>query len=188
MSGLELQVDSAGLGRMANLFAIAGKNAPAGLARALNSTGPTARTMMARVLAPQTGLKPRVIRKALREQRASVGSLTYAIRSKGGNIRLKFFGARETRKGVSAAPWGHRRIYAGTFTKGGRFPNRVPLNRGGQVFRRAGAGRLPLELVRSGLFIPQEMVTGETAAAFYHAVERELPNRLAAEVARLLPG
>ena len=43
----------------------------------------------------------------------------------------KYFKARDTRKGVSASPWNHRRIFAGMFTKGGRFPKRMGLRLGG---------------------------------------------------------
>ena len=84
--------------------------------------GDRATPVMVRVLTKQTGLPRRTIAKALKRSRAGQA---YTIRSAGGDVSLKYFKARETQKGVSAAPWGQRRIYAGTFTKGGRFPNRV---------------------------------------------------------------
>lgn len=187
MSGLEVLLDPGTLGAMRRRFAEAGKNGPAALARAINHTGDKARTQMVRSLTTQTGLKRQVIVRALKVTRASAGGLAYRISSKGGNVHLKYFGARETRSGVSAAPWGHRTVYGGTFIKGGRFPNRVSIGKGGQVFVRTGGGRLPIKDVRSGLYIPAEMVKGETEAAFFRVAEAELPGRLMHELDRLLP-
>lgn len=192
MSSIEVRVDASALERLGNMIGAAGKMAPVGIARALNHTGDKARTQMVRTLTDQTGLKRKVIVKALQVNRAAqgggAGGLVYTIRSRGGNIRLKYFGARETRAGVSAAPWGARRVYLGTFIKGGRFPNRVSLSMGGHVFRRTGLSRLPIEGGRSGLYIPKEMVTGATAGAFFQVVQRDLPPRLVHELARILGG
>ena len=186
---LEVKVDPEQLQRIANLIGGAGKNAPAALARAINHTGDKAKTAMTRALTVQTGLQRKVIVKALRVERATGGSLAYAIRSAGGDVSLKYFGARETQTGVSAAPRGRRQVYAGTFMKGGRFPNRVTVAKlNGQVFKREGSGRTPLVKVRSGVFIPQEMVTGATAEAFNVVAERDLPDRLAHELLRVIGG
>ena len=145
MSSLVVQVNAEQLARMANVIGALGKSAPAAIARAVNHTGDKARTQMIRTLTDQTGLQRKVIVKALRVTRASgKGSLEYRIDSAGGNVSLKYFGARETRAGVSAAPWGARRVYAGTFMKGGRFPKRVPVARfNGQVFADPGASASP---------------------------------------------
>jgi hypothetical protein len=185
-AGLEVRFDPSQFGRLAALIRGAGKQAPIGLARALNYTGDRAKTPMTRQLTIQTGLSRRVIVKALRVKRATPGRLAWSADTAGGDIHLRYFKARETQKGVSAAPWGRRQIYGGTFIKGGRFPNRVALNMGGQVFVRRGRGRFPLEKPRSGLFIPAEMVKGETAAAFYQAADTVLPGRLAHELERML--
>jgi hypothetical protein len=142
------------------------KGALSGAAAALNTVGDRTRKHVAQVMPGQTGLKKRTINKALKPRRASAGSLTYRIDSEGGNIRLKYFGPRETRAGVSAAPWNMRHVYPGTFTRGGRFPARVPLKMGGHVFARAGSARLPIAVQRSGLFIPDEMVAKQAAGAF----------------------
>ncbi|HWL06738.1 MAG TPA: phage tail protein [Xanthobacteraceae bacterium] len=182
---VSIQVDTSGIDRMGNLMRAAGKQAPLAMVRAINHTGDKARTQMRRVLVKQTGLKATTINRAVKSKRA-FGSGAYEIKSRGGNVRLMFFGARETRRGVSAAPWNQRKVYAGTFTKGGLFPNRVALNTGGAVLKRRGKGRFPLQTVKSGLFIPEEMVTGDSEAAFYETVQRELPARLAHELYRVL--
>ncbi|QGY01488.1 hypothetical protein MMSR116_05910 [Methylobacterium mesophilicum SR1.6/6] len=201
MGGLFVTLDASALARLGNQIGAAGKGAPLALARAINHTGAKARTQMVRALVPQTGLKRKTIVKALRESKASAGSLTYAIKSHGGNIRLKHFGARETRQGVSAAPWGQRSVYAHTFMKAGWWPNRVTKgNWNGQVFERVGSktqtqhgtkGRGGMDrftVVRSGLFIPDEMVQGASAAAFNATAATDLPARLEHELGRILGG
>ena len=142
MAGLEVRISRGALQHLETLIREAGKKAPQALMRAINHTGDIARTRMRRELVKQTGLRLAVITKALKVKRAGVGG-AYVISSAGGNIRLKYFGARETGSGVSAAPWAHREVFAGTFIKGGRFPNRVDINKGGQVFVRTGDKRLP---------------------------------------------
>lgn len=174
------------------------------LQRALNHTGDKARTQVGRTLAKQTGLPYGVIRKALKTNKASGArqeffggpavvsanaSLSYAITSRGGDISLKYFKARETRAGVTAAPFGQRRLFARSFIKGGRFPNRVTakgLN--GHVYLRTGQGRGPLELQDSGVIIPAEMVSGASAKAFVEVVDRDLPDRVMHEIAIIAPG
>jgi hypothetical protein len=59
-------------------------------------------------------LKPKVIIAPVKANRATSGSLTYTLKSAGGNIMLKFFGASGTAKGVSAALRSQRRILSGT--------------------------------------------------------------------------
>ena len=193
--GLFVTLDASAIARLGNQIGAAGKNAPVALARAINHTGAKARTQMVRALVPQTGLKRKTIVKALRESKAGAGGLTYTIRSHGGNIRLKHFGARETRSGVSAAPWNQRSIWAHTFMKAGWWPNRVTKsNWNGQVFERIGSrgrtasGMHRFEVVRSGLFIPDEMVQGASAEAFTSAVASDLPARLEHELGRVLGG
>lgn len=171
------------------------------LQRAVNHTGEKARTKVIRALAEQTGLGYGVIKKAVRTGRAwgagadastfreGRGSLTYVLSSKGGFISLKYFKARETRAGVTAAPRGQRKLFARTFTKGGQFPNRVEASGlNGHVYLRTGAGRAPLEYQDSDVAIPAEMLQGASADAFTSTVNAELPKRVMHEINRLCPG
>lgn len=155
--------------------------------RVLNRTGDTARTGVRRTLTKQTGLKRAVIVKAVRVKRSDPATLAYTMTSKGGDIALKFFGARETRKGVSAAPFGKRKVFASTFIKGGRFPNRSGIVFRGHVMKRQGPDRVPIHVEQSGVVIPHEMVTGDTAAEFQRVVRTVMPRRMAHELRRLLP-
>lgn len=185
---LKITFDLSQFERLANLYAAAGEQAPHAVRRGLNKAGDKARTQMKRALTKQTGLKSGVIARALKTTRANYGSAAYVITSRGGDISLKHFGARETRKGVSAAPRGQRAVFAGTFIKGGLFPNRVALKMGGHVFSRTGKGRLPIEKEKSGVFIPVEMVTGATAATFYETAGRSLADDIARELLAILSG
>jgi hypothetical protein len=151
-------------------------------ARALNRTGAKAATQVVRALTVQTGLARKTIKRAVKSFRASERSLNFALKTRGGNISLRFFKARETRAGVSAAPLGKRIVVPRTFMKAGRFPNRVRFDsRGkgkgmhGNVFVRKGKARLPIEGGRSGVYIPTEMLQGQTLAAFDGLVMSDLP-------------
>jgi hypothetical protein len=182
---IDLHFNISGFKSAGEKFANAAKDAPDATRRAINHTGDKARTAMRVALVIQTGLQRKTMNKAVVSTRASSKSGgNYTIRSKGGNVRLQFFHARETRAGVSAAPWNQRQVFASTFIKGGRFPNRVALNLGGAVLIRSGKARFPLKTVKSGLFIPDEMVKGQSAQAFFTTVERDLPDRLAHELLR----
>lgn len=186
---LSLKLDTSAIKRIENALSLAAKRAPDAARRAINWTGDRARTRIAPALTTQTGLKRGTINRFMHVTRANFGALMYRITGRGGNVSLKYFGARETRKGVSAAPWGSRRVYASTFMRGGRFPHRVAApGLHGQVFARVGRGRLPIAKQKSGLFIPEEMVSGASAAAFDQAVASLLPARVEHEVAAILGG
>ncbi|WP_099864715.1 hypothetical protein [Pararhizobium haloflavum] len=156
--------------------------------RAVNRAGDQARTQVRRELARQTGLPRKVIVKAVKVSRSSWQTLDYRMTTRGGDIGLKYFKARETRKGVSAAPFGKRQVFAGTFIKGGKFPGRVPIGMGGQVFKRVGDGRFPIEKQTSGVIIPAEMVKGATVDAFRSTASRVLVERIEHEISRATKG
>ena len=155
---------------------------------AINRAGAEASKHTAEALTKQTGLPKRTAPKALRKhvRRSTPASLAYTITASGGNVRLKFFKARETRKGVSAAPWNKRQVFASTFMRAGWWPHRVTKpNWNRQVFRRTGSttkfGKDQFENVKSDLFIPTEVTIGQAAAAWRRgstivqaAVEREI--------------
>jgi hypothetical protein len=184
---LRITVDPSGFARMGNLLAAAGHNAPLALARAVNHTGAKARTAMARVLVKQTGLQYRTTQKALKQRQMWPGrSGAFVIYAAGGYIRPKFFRAREAGSGVVAFPRNRQTFYPNAFIKGGWHGPRKDLNMGGHVFRRVGKASLPIVSVKTDVLIPEEMVLGDSEKAFFAVVERDLPDRLAHELARLL--
>lgn len=169
--GLEIKIDVTKLAAFAAHLHDAKSKLPKALAQAVMKIGPEATSQMKRVLPAQTGLKFKTINKALKGRGA--GSV-YTISSEGGDIRLKFFGARETAKGVTAAPWNSRRLYPATFIRSGWWPKRGKPVAGGQVMQRMGQSKYPIKGVRSGLFIPEEMVKGNSAVVFYGTVDAKL--------------
>lgn len=153
--------------------------------RAVNRAGDMTRTAAHRALVKQTGLKSRYVLQRLKKgtRRSSWENLSYTITASGGDIPLKYFDARETRAGVSAKPFGRRQVFAHTFIKGGLFPNRKDIGRGGHVFTPHGKGwGRPFTLTESGVVFPTEMVSGESAAAWMRVGTRVLPQRLEHEI------
>jgi hypothetical protein len=169
--------DVASLQRFDNaLKALGSKKMGQAANRSVNRAGDMARTQVRRKLTRQTGLKRPTIVKAVKVSRSTPQTLVYRMSSHGGDISLRHFGTRETRAGVSAAPFGNRKIFASTFIKAGWWPNRVVKpGWNGQVFARAGASRFPIEKQKSGVIIPNEMVQDETRDAFRSTVARVLP-------------
>ncbi|MBU2533315.1 MAG: hypothetical protein KKB37_11280 [Alphaproteobacteria bacterium] len=166
-----------------------GRNdAPLIYQRALSRTGDMVWTRVVRALTGQTGLKRKLLARAVRKTKPSWTNLTYRISASGGDIGLRYFDARETRKGVSAKPFNQRRVFQSTFMKGGRFPSRVELNMGGQVWQRVGSSRLPLMRATSGVIIPAEMVKDESAEQFEAASREILPRRVLHEINRATGG
>lgn len=173
---IALHVESKEIGELATLLSQAAVQAPAAVARALNRTVSEVRTAMARALVGQTGLKYGVVRSALSTMPASAGSLVAAIVAKGGFTPLAAFGARQTKKGVSAAPWNTRRVFPGTF---------IVARYGGNVYKRIGRARFPIAKLY-GPAIPIELPRDQSRAAFETTTPRVLVKRLDHELGRLL--
>lgn len=178
-------IDAKELTRFEHLLGAMANEGPAVVSRAMNRTGDMARTQVVRALAKQTSLTVKTTRKAVGADRSSPGKLEYTLKAGGGDVSLKFFNPKETPEGVTAFVRGRRDLYEQSFLKGGSFARgRIELNMGGHAFRRDG-GRLPIDVVKSGVVIPAEMVTGETAKAFDRTVARVLPRRLDHELRRV---
>jgi len=159
------------------------------LPRIVNQVGNRAKTQVIRALTAQTGLPRKTIIKAIGNPgTARPGHLSYEMRTRGGNIRLKYLAPRETRKGVTAKPWGKRQLFAGTFMRGGRFPNRVDVPHfDGHVYRRLNRSGTKITQARSGMFIPVEMTKGATRSAFLRIAEPLLQQRVEAALNKLIP-
>ncbi|MBR9651902.1 phage tail protein [Thalassovita aquimarina] len=182
-------VDMKGLQRFDNMLGSLGAEAPKAANRAINRTGDMARTQVIKALAKQTGLPQKTIRRSVKVKRSSWSDLTYTLKSAGGDVSLKYFQKRETREGVVAnlGAGRGRELFPRTFFRGGAFPRRVDLTAfGGHVMDRMSEGRFHLKKVKSGVFIPEEMVDGATAEAFERSVEQNLPRRLDHEISRAL--
>ena len=177
-SEFNVGVDTADFQQLAATLARVGRDMAPALKRAINHTGDKARTQVVRTLAKQTGIKYGKVRQVLRTVRAGNASLTYRIAARGGFTSLKEFSARQVGGGVSAAPWGKRRVFPRAF---------ISPSLGGHVFVRVGKQRFPLHKL-FGPALPPEMVKAETKQAFEQTVASELPARVAFEVESILAG
>lgn len=180
MSTITFKWDGRGIARLtAAAEKLEGQRKTAALRRALNHTGDKTFTVVRRVLAKEMGLKQSdLARRGLTKKRANDASLMYQIVGRGGHIPLKDFASRQGAKGVSAAPWGVRRMFKATF---------IVASIGGNVFKRLGKKRLPIEKLW-GPAIPREMVREVTANAFQTTVAASLPARVEHEVRVLTDG
>jgi hypothetical protein len=161
------------------------------LAQALNEGGRAVRQATVAVETAQTGLPGDTLERAQRELPADAGSLSYTIWSEGGNVRLKYFGAREGGGGVTAHPWNRTTYYDRAFiTSGPRGRRAGSPKLGGHVYRSVGGNRRwggPISVVRSGLFIPAEMTRGQTAAVFDKGAASVLATTVVARLGAMLP-
>lgn len=180
MATIAFKWDGRGIARLtAAAEKLEGPRKLAALRRAVNHTGDKTFTVVRRVLAKEMGLtQSDLARRGLTKKRANDASLTYQIIGRGGHIPLKDFAARQGARGVSAAPWGVRRMFKSTF---------IVASIGGNVFKRIGKKRLPIEKLW-GPAIPREMVREVTATAFQTTVAANLPGRVEHEVRVLADG
>lgn len=176
------------LKRFGKQIAALNERFPKVLLQEINKVGAKAKTQVIRNLTKQTGLPRATIVKAVgNPDQARTGKLSYEMVTRGGNIRLKYLAPRETKAGVVAKPWGKRTLFAGTFMKGGRFPDRkVVAKFDGHVYRRLNTSGTKITQARSGMFIPTEMTTGATKAAFEAIAGPLLQQRVEAALTKLL--
>ena len=87
---------------------------------ALNKVGAEVVTQAKRELKEATGLKAGVVAKKIKKDKARRGDEEYSIFIKSRYLNVIEFGAKQTKKGVSANVWGKRKIYKGAFIGGGR--------------------------------------------------------------------
>lgn len=181
MATIAFKWDGRGIARLtAAAEKLEGPRKRAALRRAVNHTGDKTFTVVRRALAKEMGLTQASLaeRGLKKPRRATDARLTYEIIGKGGFIPLKEFSMRPGVRGVSAAPWGVRRMFKHTF---------VVKTLGGNVFKRLGKKRLPIEKLW-GPAVPREMVREVTANAFQTTVAANLPGRVEHEVRVLTDG
>lgn len=138
------------------LRSVSDKDAKRLFARALNRGGDQARTQVKRSLVSQTGIKYGLVNKAVQTIRAHPNKLEYTLEASGNETNLNLFGARQRKKGVSAAPWKKRRVFKSSFI--------VPAYEG-RVYIRLGPGDGQLKQL-FGPNIGREIVRGNTAKAW----------------------
>jgi hypothetical protein len=164
------------LARYGNALAALGeRQARTALSRALNHEGDKGRTQVKRALVKQTGIKYGAVDKAMATVRSTPATLTYTLKARGDETNIAWFGGLQRRKGVSAAPWNKRRIFARSFI--------VP--RFGRAFIRTSKKRLPIRPLY-GPNLARELVKDSSAAAWQSGVAN-IVARVGHEIGRMLP-
>jgi len=125
---------------------------------ALNKVGAEVVTQAKRELKDATGLKAGVVAKKIKKDKALKGDETYSIHIKSRYLNAIEFGARQTKKGVSAKIWGKRKIYRGAFIGSGR-------NSGKQLVFKKSKRKKGIEAVH-GASLPREFERQDMAKIF----------------------
>ncbi|KAB1068810.1 hypothetical protein [Methylobacterium planeticum] len=180
------------MARYGSQLAAIGPKAPIVFRDALNREGRKGRKEIRQALVRQTGLRLAVIRRAIdpRTRSASVSSLQYRMDGVGGEISLRYFSPRETRSGVKHRSPNVPSPVPHAFTKGGSFRTgrkavRPPVTTG-HVWIRKDPSKFPLHKEKSGVWIPKEMVRGESLDR-YRAIAFRLDGTVGKQIARFLP-
>ncbi len=122
--------------------------------------------------AKQTNLPRDTVTRAQVLEEAVRGRLSASIRVHGGNVRVKCFSPHEGGGGVTAQPWGRSTFYPGGFMTSGRpGARRLSPKLNGQAFiaKDPGGSRRwgrKIAGLRTGLFLPDELLKGATVQAF----------------------
>ena len=134
---------------------------------ALNKMGKEVMTQAKRELKDATGLKVGVVAKGLKKDKARRGDETYTIRIKSRYKNVIEFGARQTKKGVSAKIWNNRKIYKGAFIGSGR-------NSGKQLVFKKSRRKKGIEAVH-GASLPREFERQNMAKIFNKKIKTRFP-------------
>ena len=151
---------------------------PAAASAALNRTAQQARTQSARDLkgsvGKSLGLSVAGFKKTIKHIRARVRKLVTSLDVSGRPLPLIRFGARKTKKGVSAAPWGKRRIHKGAFIA------KMPSGHRG-VFKRTSKERLPIKELW-GPSIPKAFLHQDIQQSLKRVINTKWPGNFAHEI------
>ena len=135
---------------------------------ALNKVGAEVVTQAKRELKDATGLKAGVVAKKIKKDKARRGDETYSIHIKSRYLNVIEFGARQTKRGVSAKVWGKRKIYRGAFIGSGR-------NSGKQlVFKQAKDNPKRAEALH-GASLPREFHRQDMEKIFKKKIKTRFP-------------
>ena len=137
------------------------------LVTSLNKVGAEVVTQAKRELKDATGLKAGVVGKKIKKDKARKGDETYSIGIKSRYLNAIEFGARQTKKGVSAKIWNNRKIYKGAFIGSGR-------NSGKQLVFKKSRRKKGIEAVH-GASLPREFERQGMAKIFNKKIKTRFP-------------
>lgn len=168
-----LKFDATEIEKLGEVYARAPKEAPKLIARALNHSGRKAFTRVKRKVAREMGVKQQVAARQMTKRAAYQGRLVFDISGRGRHMTLEHFSPRQTRRGVSAKPWGKRRVFRSTFIMNGK------------VRKRKTAARFPVKALY-GPSLPKEMLRERVTREVDDSVKASLIPRVHHELNRFL--
>ena len=153
---------------MRNLRDVPRKYVQKALVTSLNKVGAEVVTQAKRELKDATGLKAGVVAKKIKKDKARRGDEEYSIFIKSRYLNVIEFGARQTKRGVSAKVWGKRKIYRGAFIGGGR-------NSGKRlVFKKRKDNPKKIKALH-GASLPREFERQDMAKIFNKKIKTRFP-------------
>jgi hypothetical protein len=173
------------------LGALGAGDAHKALARSVNRVTKTVEGRVISAVAKQSSIPRAIVARGIKTRLASPKlshgtALEGEVWSTGKPLSLKVFGAKQFQFGVRAKIWGRVERFPGAFIYAGTYKSGKPVG-GGHVFQRLTRHSNPIEM-KTGPSIPEEMVKDESERIFRETVETMLPQRIAHEIGRLLPG
>lgn len=196
MVATEIKVDGEQVVVMIKALDAAGRDVRPAIRRAFKQSFRHGRAVLARLLVPATGLKSGTIKRAI-VQVPNDENLIFKTR--GGDIRIKYLRARQNKKGATAYPFGRKTFYPSAFRireKGVVSVNdslevvRTPggFKRDGHFFQRVGKKKYGIKAVRSGVIIPEVMLSGVVSGPYFQEVAVYTQKRLLKELERSIMG
>ena len=165
---MEVKVKSNMKEALRNLGNVQKKYVQKALVTALNKVGAEVVTQAKKELAGATGLKQKVVAKKIKKEKPKKGEETYSIHIKSRYLNAIEFGAKKTKKGVSANIWGKRKIYRGAFIGSGR-------NSGKQlVFKKSKRNPKRIEALH-GASLPREFERQDMESLFNKKIKTRFP-------------
>src|ERR1700730_8689094 len=114
----EVSVDISQIVNAAVQLDTVGKRVRKSILAAMNRAGDQGFTVVKRTLSAQTGIKQSDLTEGssgIRKQIATPGTFEYDVVAKSSTTPLSYFHPTQSAPGVTAAPWGQRKLFTGTF-------------------------------------------------------------------------
>ncbi|WP_273724248.1 hypothetical protein [Bartonella sp. AU18XJBT] len=154
------------------------------LRNALNTSAKQVERFTETQVAKVTSAQSKRVKKGVYiKGKATAKLLETDIIGSGTPIPLKFFQARETKRGVTYTMFGKKEILPHAFIMGGSFPKRVELKMGGNVFQRDDGDQFPIAK-QEGPSIAGVMSKPEIASAIVKKANARLIANIQYQLAR----
>ena len=180
LPGPDIRIDMSELNRLAENLRRAPPRIRSAVIGTVNRTGRIGMTAVRKTLTKETGVPAADLAgrsRGLSEKKARTGDISYEVIVRGRYTPLSYFAPIQRQKGVSARPWGKRRIFRGTFIA------RAGGHEG--VFKRVGKARFPIKELW-GPSLPVELIRGGSRQAFMDAWQPRIGPNLTREISRVL--